>query len=242
MSFGDAIGKLPVGGVINTGMTLYNFLNSQKALNLADKEYQNLKQLLEANLAQDASRYNATVRGAGELDATLRAALAALGPRTSVTKEDIDARRQQLERMYLEDINTQTGITASQNYAGARKNGMLDSTLMRDNQAKIAAAQALVANKARSQAYSDAASQLNTEESLINNNRANILKEYQGVIGAPLEMLNTGKTSSSDISQALTPYASTVTAAGANSGAMTRDLTETIKGMFGNKTISDIWS
>lgn len=242
MALGDAIASTPVSGVINTGMTLYDFLNSRKAMNLADAEYKQMRDLLQQSLIQDASRYNDVVSSAGELDATLRAALQALGPRTAISPEDIAARQQQLERLYLEDIDRQTGVASSQNYAEARTRGMADSTLLRDNQAKIAAAAALASNKARSQAFSDAASQLQTEDSLINSNRTNILKEYENVIASPIDLL-TGRGSSAtrDLSSALPNYANTVSAAAQNSGAMSKQMTETIKGMFGDKTIRDLW-
>lgn len=242
MALGDAISKTPISGVINTGLSIYDFLNSRKAMNLADAEYQQMRDLLQQSLVRDADRYNDVASRAGELDATLRAAFSALGPRSAITPADIAARQQQLERLYLNDINQQTGVTASQNYAGARTNGMVDSTLMRDNEARIAAASALAANKARAQSFTDAASQLQTEDNIVNKNREGIMSEYEKVLTSPIDLLyGKNSSSSSDLNSALGNFTNVVSAASQNAGAYTKDMTESIKGLFGNKTLAEIW-
>jgi hypothetical protein len=242
MALGDAISKTPIAGVIGTGLSIYDFINSRKTLNLADAEYQQMRELLQQSLMRDADRYNDVAGRAGELDATLRAAFTALGPRSAITPEQIAARQQQLQRLYLDDINQQTGVTASQNYAMARTNGMVDSTLMRDNEARIAAASALAANKARAQSFNDAASQLQTEDNIVNKNREAILGEYENVLTSPVDLLyGKGGSSTQDLNSALGNFANVVSAASQNAGAFTKDATETIKGIFGNKTLADMW-
>jgi hypothetical protein len=239
MAFGD----LTLSGAINAGLGIYDFLQAQRARNELDAQYDQLNKLLMASLSRDATTYNDIASRAGQLEATLRKAFEALGPRTPVTQGDIEQRQAALERQYLEDVNSAFETTASRGFANLRERGMDNSTYATDQMAQLAARGAQAKAEARNQAYNDAIAQLTNRQKLIDTDRDNIFDEYTNIIGSPVNLLRGGTSVTSNIGNIMNGIGSQLQQAGNTTGVLQSQLTEMFKNAngWGNKTIGDIF-
>lgn len=226
MALGDFISNLPVMGVINAGATIYDLMESTRARNELGAQYDVLNQLLQSSLARDATFYNDVAARAGSLEQILAQAMQTMGGRNVIGQGAIDQRRAALESQYLEDADRAAMLEASKGFANMRERGLDNSTLA-DDLAAIRARNAGDARMtARNKAYTDAITQLTGQENLINANRGNILNEYTGVAGAPINLMRTanGNNITYGLNSAVNNAGNQLSSAGAQVGSLQSQL------------------